>query len=592
MEIIIGVAVFLIIALSVYQSYAGLLNLVRVSRVKITAANLANEQFEITRNLPYTDVGVVGGVPNGKIPSTQNLTRDGIPFVVEAFVRNTDDPFDGTIGGSPNDLSPSDYKLIEIKIDCPTCKNFTPLTFVGRVAPKNLEAASTNGSLFVRVFDANGLPVPQADVHIVNNTVSPAVNLNEETNNQGVFQLIDAIPAVDTYDITVSKTGYSTEETYAPGGAIVDVPSKAHSTVVLQNVTQTSFAIDRVSTINVETLRSNCAVVPDVGFSIVGVKTIGTLSGNPVIKYSSNQTTNGSGIRTISDLEWDTYNISLNDATYDLAGTISPLPVALSPNSSQNVTLIAANKNPNSLLITVKDAATGLPVTDASVQLIDGGAYDVTKVTNQGFLNQTDWQGGGSQDDFVNDNTKYFSSDGNVEDNSPSGELGLKQVFGLYQTHGELISSTFDTGSLSNFYQLLWVPNNQPVETGSPNVRFQIATATTSDAGTVWDFKGPDGTASTYFTTGNQNIHSSHNGDRYLRYKLIMDTADNTFTPSVGDVSFTFTSSCVPPGQVLFDGLSNGTYTYAVTKTGYQTHTANVDVNNNWQNQDVIFQPE
>ncbi|MEK7567599.1 MAG: carboxypeptidase-like regulatory domain-containing protein [Patescibacteria group bacterium] len=592
LEIIIGVSVFLIIALAVYESYAGLLNLVRISRVKITASNLANEQFEIARNLPYSEVGVIGGVPNGVIPATQNLVRDGIPFVVEAFVRNTDDPFDGTIGGIPNDLSPSDYRLIEIRITCPSCNNFSPLTFIGRVAPRNLEAASTNGSLFVRVFDANGLAVPQANVHIVNNSVVPVVNLNEETNNQGVFQLIDAIPAVDTYEITVSKSGYSSETTYAPGGVVVDVPNKPHSTVVLQNVTQTSFAIDRISTINVSTLRSNCAVVPNVGLSIVGVKTIGTLLDVPVVKYSSNQTTDSLGNRSISNLEWDTYNISLNDGTYDLSGTISPLPVSLSPNSSQNVTLIAANKNPNALLVTVKDAATGLPVTDASVQLSNGGGYNVTKFTNQGFLNQTGWQGGGGQNDFATDNTKYLSSDGNIEDNLPPGELGLKQVFGLYQTHGELISSTFDTGSASNFYQLLWVPNNQPVETGNPNVRFQIATESTNDAGTVWIFKGPDGTASSYYTTGNQNINISHNGDRYLRYKLILDTANNTFSPSISDVSFTFTSSCVPPGQVLFDGLSNGTYTYVVSKTGYQTYTANVEVNSSWQNQDVIFQPE
>ncbi len=590
-EVVIGTAVFLIVALSVYQSYAGLLNLVRVSRVKIVAANLANEQFEIARNLPYSDVGIVSGVPVGKIPALQNLTRDGISFEVYAFVRNTDDPFDGLIGQVPNDLSPSDYKLLEIRIECANCKNFTSMIFTGRVAPKNLEAASTNGSLFVRAFDKNGLPVTQVNVHIVNNSVVPVVNINEETNNQGVFQLIDTIPAIDTYEITVSKAGYSTDRTYKLNGPDVEIPVKPHSTVALQQVTQTSFAIDKVSTVNVSTLRSNCVVLPNVGFSISGVKTIGTTAGNPVLKYSTNQTTNISGASTLSNMEWDTYNISLNDATYDLAGTISPLPIALSPNSSQDVTLIASNKNPQALLVTVKDGATGLPVTDASVHLTNGAGYDETKITNQGFLSQTNWQGGGGQQNFADNETKYLSGDGNIDDSTP-GELRLGQFNGNYYVSGELISSTFDTGSGSNFHQLLWSPTNQPVLTGDPNVRFQIATAATNDISTVWTFKGPDGTVGTYYTVGNQNIHVSNNGNRYLRYKLFLNTADVLVTPVVSDVSFTFTSACVPPGQVLFDGLANGDYDFTVTKTGYQIYNGNISVSVNWQNQDVVLQSE
>lgn len=590
-EIIVGTAVFLIISIAVYQSYTGLLNLVRVSRVKVTATNLANEQFEIARNLPYSDVGLVAGVPVGKIPATQNLTRDGIPFVVNAFVRNTDDPFDGLIGQIPNDLSPSDYKLLEIRISCLTCKNFTPMIFTGRVAPKNLEVASTNGSLFARAFDKNGGPIPQANVRIVNNSVVPAVSINEETNNDGVFQLVDTIPAVDTYEITVYKAGYSTDRTYEPNGPEVEVPTKPHATVALQQVTQTSFQIDKVSTLNVSTRLSNCTAVPSVGFNLNGTKVIGTTAGNPVLKYSANWTTDASGLRSLSNLEWDTYNISLNDISYDLAGTISPLPVALEPDSSQSVTLITANKNPLALLITVKDGSTGLAVKDASVQLTDGGAYDVTKITNQGFLAQTDWQGGGGQANFT-DQTRYFSSDGNIEDNLPAGELKLKEIFGVYQLHGELISSIFDIGSAANFHQILWSPTNQPPDTGSPNVRFQIATEDVIDGNETWTFRGPDGTAGTYYTLGDQTINSVHDADRYLRYKLVLDTALSSATPIISDVSFTFTTECIPPGQVLFGGLAAGDYTYTVTKTGYQPHSGNVNVGVNWQNVDVTLQSE
>jgi len=110
-ESLVGIAVFIIITVSVYQAYAATMNAVRASRLKITATALANEQFEIIRNLPYDDVGVIGGIPNGKIPYIQNLVRDGTGFQTKTAIRNIDDPFDGTIGGLPNDLSPADYRL-------------------------------------------------------------------------------------------------------------------------------------------------------------------------------------------------------------------------------------------------------------------------------------------------------------------------------------------------------------------------------------------------------------------------------------------------------------------------------------------------
>jgi len=98
-------------------------------------------------------------------------------------------------------------------------------------------------------------------------------------------------------------------------------------------------------------------------------------------------------------------------------------------------------------------------------------------------------------------------------------------------------------------------------------VRLQIAT---SDDGAVWDFLGPDGTDDTYYTATNQEINSGHDGDRYLRYKIFLQTADLSKTPTISDIFFTFTSDCVPPGQVFFSDLSAGNYSLTATKTGYQ----------------------
>ncbi len=582
-ELLVGVAVFSIIIVGVYDSYVSIFNVVSASKAKIDAVDLINEQLEIARNLPYSDVGVVSGIPNGKLIHSQTVSRDSFAFTVVTTVRNIDDPFDGVLGGTPNDISPSDYKLVEIEVSCATCKSFTPMVVTGRVAPKNLESASTEGALFVRVFDANGNPISDAAVHVENNLASPAIRIDDVTNNQGMLQLVGVPPGNNAYEITVTKSGYSTDKTYAVTVGNPN-PAKIHATVVVQQVTQLSFVIDRLSTFAISSVTDTCSPVSSVDFSLVGNKVIGS---NPsVLKYSQNKVTDGSGLLTLNNIEWDTYTFTNIDAVYDLVG-INPLsPVSIAPNSTQNVQLIMKTVDPDTLLVTVKDSATGLPLSGVSVTLSKSG-YTYTKITGLGFLGQTDWSGGSGQATST-DSTKYLSSDNNIDIDNPTGDIILKRVFGEYVPSGMLISSAFDTLGSSNFQQIQWNPIDQPASAGTPNVRVQIAT---NKDGYTWDFLGPDGTSGTYYTATNRNINSIHNTDRYLRYKVLLDTVSTTTSPNMSDISFTYTFSCTPPGQVYFNSLSSGSYTLHLEKDGYNSQDVSVSVSSPWQSKDIIMLP-
>ncbi|MEI6843298.1 MAG: prepilin-type N-terminal cleavage/methylation domain-containing protein [bacterium] len=573
-ELIVGVAVFLVIVISVYTAYTSIFDTIKASRAKIEAVNLVNEQLEIIRNLPYSDVGITGSIPDGVLSHAQKLTRSGNSYYATTTVRNIDDPFDGTLGGTPNDLSPADYKLVEIDVTCASCKTFTPVVITTKVAPKNLETSTTNGALFVKVFDANGNPIPEASVHIVNNQESPAIVIDDVTNNSGVLQIVDAPPGVNAYEITVTKSGYSTDKTYAVSGGNPN-PTKPNATVVLQQVTQTSFIIDKLSTLNVSSMTADCTPVPSIDFTLTGNKLIGTPS---VYKYSQNKATNSSGNLSLTGIEWDSYNLSNIDTSYDFVGVNPNLPINITPNSIQNLSLIVATKNPRTVLITVKDSSTGLPLSGVEARLTKD-SYTNTKMTGLGFILQTDWSGGGGQATST-DGTKYFSSDGNIEINNPAGDISLKKIFSDYVSSGTLTSSTFDIGFPVNFQQINWNPGDQPVSTGNPNVRFQIAT--NNDGGT-WNFVGPDGTNSTYYTTSNKSVSSANNNARYIRYKVFLDTAVTTATPNISDVSITYTSSCTPPGQVSFSSLSSGTYTLHLEKEGYADQDVSIPVTQSWQ---------
>jgi len=583
-EVLVGAAVFVFISVSVFQSYGKVMEVVHASRLKISAAALANEQLEIIRNLSYEDVGIFGGLPAGKIIQSQALVRDGVTFDVSATIRNIDDPFDGTIGGIPNDTSPADYKLVEVEISCSTCKNFQPASFTSYVAPANLETASTNGALFVRVFDAVGQPVSGASVHIENNQANPAIMIDDTTNNDGVLQIVDAPPGVEAYEISVSKSGYSQEETY-PNGALGNPnPIKPHATVAVQQVTQISFSIDKTRTLDISSVSETCTPVGNIDFSLAGLKLIGTSP--DVLKYGTNQITNSSGGRTITGLEWDTYNIALTDGAYDLVGSTPLFPLSLNPNAQQDLKLIVAPKDPQTLSVIVKDASTQLPLSGASVTL-DGMGYNEIFITGQGFLRQTDWSGGAGQEDFI-DTTRYYNSSGSLDTSNPTGEIRLMEVFDEYLPSGDLTSSAFDTGSAGNFHQIIWQPQSQPPDTGLDSVKFQIAT---NNDQITWGFLGPDGTSNTFYTLADMNINPVHNGDQYIRYKAFLVTASTTWTPNISDVALTFTSSCVPPGGVTFTGLVSGDYTLTVSQAGYQPFSDTINISSSWQQQEVVLSP-
>jgi prepilin-type N-terminal cleavage/methylation domain-containing protein len=457
-ETVVGVAVFALVATAMYMSFTRMFDAVRVNRVRIVAAELVSEQIEILRNLPYTSVGVQGGIPSGVIVAVKTVVRDGFSFLVNTTVRNIDDPFDGTIGGSPNDLSPADYKKVEVEVTCPTCRGFSSASFTTSISPKNLETTTNNGALFVQVLDGNGQPVSDASVTVVNASSTPPINLTDSTGANGMLQLVDVPPGVNTYHISVTKPGYTSEITYPIAGVGNPNPLKPHATVVIQQVTQISFSIDMFSSMNVSSVTSNCASIPAVDFNLKGTRLIGLAP--DVLKYDQNHASDGFGALILPALEWDSYALTVNEPAYNLAGTVPIAIFALTPNTALNFQMILAPKINKAVMVSVKDAATQLPVSGATVRLTGPGDYDMTLTTGRGFLRQTDWSGGAGQS-AIGAVDQYLSDNGNVDSAAPAGEIKLKDTFGAYSATGELTSSTFDTGSASNFYNCSCLPSTR-----------------------------------------------------------------------------------------------------------------------------------
>lgn len=573
-EVIVAVAVFVIFALGIYGTLAGVFRIVYASRVQIIGTTVLEEQLEIIKNMPYENVGTSGGVPSGILSSSQIITRNGIRFNVTTTVRNVDDAADGVLGGSPSDLSSADYKLVELSAQCITCALKKPVVLSTRISPRRLEGASANGALFIHVFDADGNDLQGATVRITNTSTVPAIDITDVTDAFGMYQIVNAPTSSLGYTIVISKSGYSTDGTITQNSVDPSDSTNLPATVATQTITEANFAIDLLSSLAISTKNASCVAVGSQSLTLASEKLIGTDPDIP--KLSAVFSTDASGAYSFPSIEWDNYDITLNGNTYDIGGSTPMLPLDLDPGVAQNLSIVLVPHTTNALLVKVIDSGTGLPVSGANVEIIDSSGAKQSLTTGVGYIRQTDWSDGSGQASYTN-TKKYWSNSGNVDDDSPKGDLTLKKSGHTYAASGWLESSTIDFTNSVNFNNVIFDPISQPAQTGANSVQLQIATSASSSP-TSWSFVGPDGTSATYYTPQSTLLHASLSGKRYLRYRVYLYTNNTAYTPTLSELAFTYTNSCTPPGQAFFSNLSADTYTVNVTSTGYDFASDSIDV--------------
>lgn len=378
-EILIAMAVFSILATAIFTLVASSYQLVSYNRARTTALHVAEQQLELIRNLPYDDVGTVGGIPSGTLPQDQQTQMNGLTYDVKTAIVYIDDPFDGTF---PTDTLPTDYKRVRVEVNWQgtSSSSRSPVVLLTDVAPKGVESTAGGGTLSILVFDANSNPVPQAQVTITASAANPPVNVTLNTGYNGIIILPGAPPCIACYHIVVTKNGYTSDRTYST--TEIANPNNPDKNVQQGQLTEVSFTIDKISTLNIASLQSranNFAPLANVGFHIKGTKTLGTdTSSNSIYKVDNYYTTDGSGLFALNNLEWDNYQISMATASsYTISGSNPILPLQILPNTNTNFSIALSNSTPNSLLIEFVDSSSN-PIASVSAHLYDGSIYDNT----------------------------------------------------------------------------------------------------------------------------------------------------------------------------------------------------------------------
>lgn len=388
-EVLVGTFLMLIVFLGIFAAYQLGLRIITLSKQKIVATAIANQQIEIIRNLPYDLIGVEGAFPEGSLLASENITRSNNQYLVEKRVDYVVDPVDGI--ALPQDACPNDYKKVSIKVSW--AGNLAgSLDFSTDISPKNIaqECSDAGGVLSVSVIDSFGNMIISPLVEVKDSEGEQILKSGSPTGGQVYFSM-----PTGSYEVVVSKPGHGGEKTYGAGeiynGSVVAVPANPHPIVLEKQLSEITFSIDSLSSLNIASsgLPSlEYPVIPNISFNLKGSKVIGLDEDeNPILKFSQNYSTNAQGNANIPALEADSYNISII-GPLDLVGLESPfgeqaaLPIGLVPGNNTQLRLILNNEN--TLLLTIKNEQTNEPIFSASARLVgQESEYDITQYTNE-----------------------------------------------------------------------------------------------------------------------------------------------------------------------------------------------------------------
>lgn len=250
-ELLVTAAIVSLVFGGLLGSIQFALKLISGSKASASALALANEQLEYIRSLSYADVGTVGGIPSGSIPQNSTTTLNGMVFYERVFIQYIDSPDDG-LGGADSNGILADYKQAKVEYSWSGHTGTSSIFLLTNIIPPGIESTTGGGTLTVNVFDAAVAPVSGAEVHIHNNTTTTTIDIARFTNAEGIATFAGA-PAAANYEITVTKTGYSTDQTYVATTSNPD-PITSPVAVIESAVSTMNFQIDRLSDLKVRTI--------------------------------------------------------------------------------------------------------------------------------------------------------------------------------------------------------------------------------------------------------------------------------------------------------------------------------------------------
>ncbi len=296
-EVLVAVVLLAVFLLGMVQFFASAADRVMDSETRALLHQIASEQIESIRALPYEDIGTVGGHPSGSLEDVLTETVRDVPVEITREIVYVEDP-------SYSGPYPANYRRVTVIVRATDSDELEPMQLSTLVA-----GGADGGSLDITVTDLAGTPVADARLRVVNTHLSPDVDINSSairTDIEGHL-LVPGLPpdGTNSYYVTASKPGYSSAATQE--GLVV---KKGTPFTVVQLV------IDRLAGLTIRLTDETGTARAGVSLTITGYQSV-----SPWI-YSAQVVTDAGGYASLSNLR---YSTSLQPYTISTTAAFDPV---------------------------------------------------------------------------------------------------------------------------------------------------------------------------------------------------------------------------------------------------------------------------
>ena len=391
--------IFMIISLGFMQTYATGAHMIIESKNRLGATALANQKMEIIRSIDYSLIGTkhwngsswVYGVPGGDILEDETVGVNTVAYAVHTYVQYNDDPYDGTLGGSPNDTIPNDYKQVRLTVSWGQGGTDQSVATFADFSPNGIETSAGGGILSINILDSTGAGVSGATVRVKN--PSSSIDFTTTTDATGNITTVGAPAGTQKYELSVSKNGYYGAVTYPPYPTTAYNPTDTHASVVNGVLNPMTVVMDHATDIHLMTKDPFGTSIPNINYHVKGGRILGvdtlTSPATTIYGLDQNGATDDSGETTLSSQSYGPYALSsISTAQYDFY-KLSPEDVkndtfSVAAGVTKDVTAILLDKSIGSVKVTVTSSVAAAPVSGATVHLTEGAlGYDATATTDQ-----------------------------------------------------------------------------------------------------------------------------------------------------------------------------------------------------------------
>lgn len=204
-EVLVGGLVLVVGMVFIAQFFASAASRVLDSDIRSVLHQVATEDLETIRGMPYPDVGTTDGHPEGTLaPDEDRVVQNVTIHIHRDVIYWTDDSYEGPY--------PANYRRVTVTVSAVGRQGIQPVELVSNVA-----GGAEGGTLDITVTDVTGDPVEGAAIRITNTNLVPNVDIHSaalKTNNLGRMIVPGLEPdPTPSYVVTVSKSGYNTDFT-------------------------------------------------------------------------------------------------------------------------------------------------------------------------------------------------------------------------------------------------------------------------------------------------------------------------------------------------------------------------------------------